>query len=101
MACFFYSNGKLGFESYVVHSDVEVPDDPTARFEDGDPQLDAAIRIWRRIPARNAVMRVDFPAANILAIIRYGEIHFVCGFCCEVEEIEVRVLYEHNLAFAG
>ena len=42
---FHDANGKWAAEGVGVSPDIEVPDDPAARFDQGDPQLDAAIRV--------------------------------------------------------
>lgn len=52
---FYDANGAWGAEGFGVAPDIEVPDDPAARFDKGDPQLDAAMRVlldkMRRHPA--------------------------------------------------
>jgi tricorn protease len=45
---FFDANGKWTVEGYGISPDIEVPDDPANRFEDGDKQLDAAIEVLTR-----------------------------------------------------
>jgi tricorn protease len=42
---FYSANGTWGGEGFGVSPDIEVPDDPAARFDKADPQLDAAIRV--------------------------------------------------------
>lgn len=42
---FYNANGTWGAEGFGVSPDIEVPDDPAARFDKDEPQLDAAIRV--------------------------------------------------------
>jgi tricorn protease len=42
---FYDAHGRWSTEGFGVSPDIEVPDDPAARFGNGDPQLDAAIRV--------------------------------------------------------
>jgi len=42
---FYDAKGMWGAEGFGVSPDIEVPDDPAARFDKSDPQLDAAIRV--------------------------------------------------------
>jgi tricorn protease len=42
---FYNANGTWGPEGVGVSPEIVVPDDPAARFDKGDPQLDAAIHV--------------------------------------------------------